>query len=363
MRIQSSPKMPANEKPSTVTDKHRRPSARLTSYDVASAAGVSQSSVSRAFDPDGSIDPELRRRIKRVARELGWRPNSIASSLQKRRTDFIGLITAELDSPWRAQQLGALIPALEEAGHRPLIFHTNRESEIDDLVDEVLSYQGRAVIVGAGLMSARISKLCAKRGLLVILLNRWTTAAGVVPISCDHRAGAGMAVDYLATRGCRRLIFLQGNLDSYAGQQRSLGFLERSHALGLDTETLQMASFERQQGRQAAALIASRPRAEWPDAILAANDAMALGVMDHAYATGDFTIPKDFALIGFDDLHESAAPAYQLTTVQQPLDAVTSKVVSLLDDWRGVAKRARVVGHMLTPCLIERRSGLWTSAT
>ena len=173
---------------------------------------MSQSSVSRAFDPDGSIDPELRRRIKRVARELGWRPNSIASSLQKRRTDFIGLITAELASPWRAQQLGALIPALEEAGHRPLIFHTNRESEIDDLVDEVLSYQGRAVIVGVGLMSARISKLCAKRGLLVILLNRWTTAA----VSFRSRATTAPAPEWLST------VLLHGDVaaDLLAGESR-----------------------------------------------------------------------------------------------------------------------------------------------
>lgn len=339
-----------------------RPQAksRITSYDVARAAGVSQSSVSRAFDPEGPIRPELRKRIRAAAAALGWRPNSIAVSLQKRRTDFIGLITAELSSPWRAQQLAALLPALEKNGHRPLVFHTERESDIDQLIDEVLSYQGRAVIVGAGLMSARIAKVCAKSGLLVILLNRRSTARGVVSVGCDYREGARMAVDYLAGRNCRKLCLLQGPLDSYAGQQRTLGFLEGCAGHGLESETLPMGAFEREAGHRAGAILAALPREKRPHGVLAGNDAMALGILDHAYATGDFAVPRDFALIGFDDLREAAAPAYQLTTIRQPLEDLTAEVVSLLDaSRRRGAERSPGQGRLLKPTLVERRTGAW----
>jgi len=335
-----------------------------TSYDVALAAGVSQSSVSRAFDPAAPIKPALRKRVMAAASALGWRPNSIASSLQKRRTEFIGLITSELSSPWRAQQLAALLPALEKSGHRALMFQTDREGDIDDLIDQVLSYQGRAVIVGAGLMSARIAKVCARSGLLVILLNRWSTAAGVAPIACDHRLGGRMAVDYLAGRGCRRLCFLQGNPDSYAGQQRELGFRERCAEHAVEAEVLEMGSFERDCGRRAAEILATRSAGSRPEGVLAANDAMALGMLDHAYATGQFTPPRDFALVGFDDLAEAAAPAYQITTIRQPIEALTAEVVSLLDQWRDAAGAAPVAkARILAPRLVERRTGLWNPQT
>jgi DNA-binding LacI/PurR family transcriptional regulator len=346
--------------PRGATRSPRRRPARVTSYDVAKAAGVSQSAVSRAFDPKGSVDAEVRKKIHAAAHTLGWRPNSIASSLQRRRTDFIGLITAELSSPWRAQQLAALVPALESTGHRPLIFHTTRESEIDSLIDEVLGYQGRAIIVGAGLMSSRIAKICAREGLLVILLNRWVKAPGIVPISCDHKVGAHMAVDYLASRGCRRIAFLQGSLDSYAGQQRSEGFLERSRQLKISAEIIPLGAFDRESGRRAGKMIAARSVGKRPQGILAGNDAMALGLFDHAYATGAYSIPRDFALIGFDDIAEAAAPAYELTTIRQPLNELTTGVVALLKEWRAREPiRPRISGQLLKPTLVERRSALW----
>jgi LacI family transcriptional regulator len=170
-----------------------------------------------------------------------------------------------------------------------------------------------------------------------------------------------MATNYLAGRGCRRVLFLQGHVDSYAGQQRALGFLERSRELGLEPEILQLGSFERAEGRRAGAEIASRAKEQWPDGILAGNDAMALGILDYAYATGAYAVPRDFALIGFDDLHESAAPAYQLTTIHQPIVELAEDVVSLLRAWRARGERpVRVKGKMLAPTFVERRTGLWT---
>jgi DNA-binding LacI/PurR family transcriptional regulator len=341
---------------------HQSRSKRITSYDVARLAGVSQSTVSRAFGPEGVITPEARRRVLKVADELGWRPNSIASSLQRRSAHFIGLITAELSSPWRSQQLAALVPALEESGHRPLVFQTHSEEDIDSLIGEVLSYQSRAIVVGAGLMSSRIARICAREGLLVIVLNRWIESPGVVSIACDHRAGAAMAVDYLAGRGCRRIAYLQGSQGHYASHERGVGFIARARHHGLDAKILPCGVFDREAGRAAGRRIAEMDPAERPDGIFAGNDAMALGILDHAYATGAFSVPRDFALIGFDDIAEAAAPAYQLTTIHQPLEELTARVVRLLEQASvgGSQGLGKTQSEKLAPRLVERRSALWS---
>ena len=187
-----------------LTRSRAKSAKRVTSYDVARLAEVSQSAVSRAFDPDSPISPEMREKVRAAARSLGWQPNSIARSLQRRSADFIGVITSDLGSRWRAQQMGCLIPALEDANYRPLIFQTRDEKDADSLVGQVMSYQGNAVILGAGLMSSRLADVCLRQGLLVISLNRWIERKGVLSITCDHNVGAhGPSI--ICRARCRKL--------------------------------------------------------------------------------------------------------------------------------------------------------------
>jgi DNA-binding LacI/PurR family transcriptional regulator len=319
---------------------------------------VSQSAVSRAFDPQSPISPELRKRVQVAARTLGWQPNSIARSLQRRSADFIGVITSDLGSRWRAQQLARLIPALEAAQYRPLIFQTHDEGDADNLIGEVMSYQGHAVILGAGLMSSRLAQVCLRQGLLVISLNRWIESRGVVSITCDHAAGAVMAVEHLALGGARRLLFVRGRSNTHATHEREIGFVAAAKDRQLPFAVLDVGAFTRDAGRRAGAAIDAMPPSVRPDGIFASNDELGLGIIDHGYATGAYSIPKDFALVGFDDVFDSATPPYQLTSVAQPLTQMTDTVVGQLQFWisRPNKRPGPADNLRIPPSLVARRS-------
>jgi DNA-binding LacI/PurR family transcriptional regulator len=353
--------MISNQKTEEIERVIRRKSGRrVTSYDVARLAEVSQSAVSRAFDADSPISPEMRKKVKAAARTLGWQPNSIARSLQRQRADFIGVITSDLGSRWRAQQMACLIPALEDADYRPLIFQTRDEKDADTLIGQVMSYQGNAVILGAGLMSSRLADLCLKQGLLVISLNRWIERRGVVSIACDHLAGARMAAEHLVAGGCRKLLFVRGRDDTHASHEREAGFIETAKAGGVAFEIMNVGAFTREAGRQAGSAIGSMARRSRPDGIFAANDEIALGIIDHAYATGDYRVPDDFALVGFDDILDAAAPPYRLSTVAQPLQQTTAAVIGQLQHWigRSAQRPGAESGMRVEPSLVVRRSSL-----
>ncbi len=337
--------------------KRRRPAAgslRSTSYDVARQAGVSQSTVSRAFDPDAPITDELRRKVRDVARELGWQPNAIARSLQRRNTDLVGLITTDLDTPWRSMQLAALIPALQMAALRPLVFHTTDESDVDELVAELASYQGRAVVIGAGAISSRLAEMFADQGVLVIIINRWMETRGVLSLVCDNRAGGGLVADHLAERGRRRILLLH-SWRSRSGTERMEGFIERARQHGLDSEVVEVAGLTRSAGQEAAQQLERRLGSF--DGVFCANDALALGLIDHAYAHGSFRIGRDFALVGFDDVTEASSAACSLTTVRQPLAETAAAIIRWLGRWKSTGVSVVAAdSQRFQPELMIRRS-------
>lgn len=337
--------------------KRRRPAAgslRSTSYDVARQAGVSQSTVSRAFDPDAPITDELRRKVRDVARELGWQPNAIARSLQRRNTDLVGLITTDLDTPWRSMQLASLIPALQMAALRPLVFHTTDESDVDQLVAELASYQGRAVVIGAGAISSRLAEMFADQGVLVIIINRWMETRGVLSLVCDNRAGGGMVADHLAEQGCRRILLLH-NWRSRAGTDRVRGFTERALQHDLESEVVEVPGLTRSAGREVAQQLTRRLGGF--DGVFCVNDALALGVIDHAYAHGSFRIGHDFALVGFDDVTEASSAACSLTTVRQPLAETAAAITHWLGQWKSTGVSVGAAdSQRFRPQLVIRRS-------
>ena len=290
---------------------------RATSYDVARLAGVSQSAVSRCFRDGASVSPDKRARVEAAAERLGYAPNKIARSLITRRSHIIGLLVTERTARGYPDLLLEMDRAIQRSGNRMLLFTITDDAALAAALADILAYSLDGVIAGITVPLAFL-EACARRRIPVVLYNRESPHAWACSVGCaDNAAWAGLAA-HLVEAGCRRVVFLGGPAGSSVAQDRLRG-MQRA-AEGLEIIAIRHADFTYAGGhREAPALLQLRP-----DAIVCANDAMALGVLDGCRAA------PGIAISGYDNVPESAWPPYSLTTLAPPVAGLTKAAVAML---------------------------------
>ncbi|MCU0984806.1 MAG: LacI family transcriptional regulator [Acetobacteraceae bacterium] len=325
-------------------------SVRVTAAEVARAAGVSRSAVSRAFTPGCSVSASTRLRIEAVASRLGYRPNALARTLITRRSRIIGVVMAAIDNPFHAELLQCLDAALQARGLAMLLRGADRPEMTDELIHHLLSYQVDGVIVASGLLSSSAARACVAGATPVVMLDRLMRAAGASAVGSDNRTGARMAAEHLVSLGRRRIAFMSGTPGISTSSERARGFIEGLAEAGLAPVAIASGRYDYAAGQRAAeALLAHAP-----DAIFCENDLMAMAVLDIARARG-LRVPEDLAVIGFDDIPAAALPAYALTTVAQDARAMAEAAADLLEE--RIEKPGRRAARRLIGCsLVRRRS-------
>lgn len=299
----------------------------VTSYDVAQRAGVSQSAVSRCFRPGASVAPATRARILESARALGYQPDAIARTLITRRSGLVAIVISNLTNLHYPEVLSQLTARLSDREIRVLLFTLATESEIDETLDQLWRYRVDGLICAARLSGDQIRALAA-RGVATVLYNRVSDEAAVAAVSCEFARGETLLVDGLVASGCRAFGIIGGPADSTVGEARVEGALERIAVAGLPAPPVDRGDFSYDSGRAAfARLWAAGPL----DAIIAANDTMALGAIDAARAAG-IAVPETLSVVGFDGVAAAAWGAYRLTTVRQPVDRMAAAAVAMLID-------------------------------
>ncbi|MBA8908317.1 MULTISPECIES: LacI family DNA-binding transcriptional regulator [Aminobacter] len=337
-----------------MTNGSKDPKQVLTARDVAQLMGVSTSMISRAFNPEASISPTMRKRIMEASAALGYRPNVIARSLSTRSSKIVAIIVGTLENPFYAQVLEKLSRELQLAGYQSLLFSLAPGQDVDSQLPFLVQYNVDAVVIVSASISSGIANDWTRSGRKVILFNRTLPDASIPSVCCDNFTGAKLAVDHFVERGRRRLAFAAGRRDTSTNAERELGFISRLAELGKPFAAKAdnpHCSF--QDGYNAALKLAAHK----PDAIFFANDVMALGGIEAIRKELGLNVPDDIAVIGFDDIPMAAWPTYSLTTIRQPLDAMVESAVDLVSDQSGVDE-LRVV-HPVQ--LVERASTKATS--
>lgn len=315
---------------------------RVTAHDVARAAGVSQSAVSRAFTPGASVAGETRRKVLEAARSLGYRPNAFARSLITRQSRMVGLVVSELANPFYPGVLEAISRELQAQGYHALLFFTGRE-EADEGLQGILQYPVAGLLMVSATLSSALARECADAGIPVVLLNRDVPDAPTVSVTADNVAGGYAVADFLARGGHRRIAYIAGDPDASTSQEREQGFNNALEANGLRCYRREVGYYTVDGARQAAReLFAGKDR---PDAVFVANDYMAFSVLDVLRDEFGLRVPEDVSVVGYDDVAQAAWPSYRLTTMEQPADLmVTHAVEALLTSIReGSPGRTRVV--------------------
>ena len=303
--------------------------AKVTSLDVARRAGVSQSAVSRVFTPGASASKKTVDKVKRAARELGYRPNVLARAMVSGKSRMIGLVVAYLENQFYPATLEKFSATLQERGYHVLIFlASNAADNIETVVDEILDYQVDGIIAASVALSSELSDRCRDAGVPVVLFNRSQDDANLSAVTSDNVAGGRKVAEFLMAAGHERIGYIAGWSGASTQRDREFGF-----RAGLDQGG--GALFAREEGHfniEAAKATARRMfgAREKPDAVFVANDHMAFAVMDVLRFELGLKIPEDVAVVGYDDVPTAAWPAYDLTTVRQPANRLVLETVSIL---------------------------------
>lgn len=300
---------------------------RPTSYDVAQLAGVSQSAVSRCFRKGSSIAPATRQKVLRAARELGYQPNAIASGLITKRSNMVAVLISNLTNLYYPEVLASLTAKFDAQGVRVLLFALTREGDADAALDQIWRYRVDGA-VAATLLSADQLRRFARHRVPVVLYNRFGESEPVASVCCDSIGGERMLVDALLAAGHRRFGIIGGPEDSYVGRQRVEGALSRLREAGIEPVVTDGA-FDHDSGAAGLRRLMTAS-GNALDAVVCANDLMAVGAIDAAREVYGLDVPGDLSVVGFDGVSPAAWASYRVTTVRQPVERMTDAAVAML---------------------------------
>lgn len=302
---------------------------KITSHQVAERAGVSQSAVSRVFTPGASASPKTAAKVKKAAAELGYRPNMMARAMITGKSRIIGLVVAYLDNQFYPLALERLSNALQERGYHILVFTaTNAKGQATEVIQELLDYQVDGIITASVGMSSDLTERCAAAGIPVVMFNRGQDGADVGSVTSENVAGGRKIATFLASCGHKNIAHISGWEGSSTGRDRLKGFRDGLALHGMEPSAVIDGKYDRDIAAKAALDLIDGPNR--PDAIFVGNDHMAFAVMDAVRTQAKLRVPDDIAIVGYDDVPLAAWPAYDLTTVRQPLNQMVYASVDML---------------------------------
>jgi DNA-binding LacI/PurR family transcriptional regulator len=305
----------------------------LSIKDIAKAAGVSHSTVSRALADSRLIPESTRQRIQRIARERGYKPNAMARGLVTRRSRAIGVIVTTIADPFVAQVVRGIETVAGERGYRVFLgtSHNDPQREMN-LVEAMHQWRVDGVIVSASRVGALYQPLLREIGAPIVLINNQNQAddAAIHSIGVDDAHGAQLATQHLSALGHRVIGYLGGPPDHRAHRDRLRGYQRALAEAGIafDSALAQSGNGSVEGGEPIAQWLTREPR---PTAIFCYNDMTAIGALS-ALKRQRVRVPQDVSLVGFDDILFAAYTEPPLTTIHQPKDEMGRLAMKMVLD-------------------------------
>ncbi|MCB8838077.1 LacI family DNA-binding transcriptional regulator [Aurantimonas sp. VKM B-3413] len=318
-----------------------------TLTDVARAAGVSRSTAARALSGSGYVAKAKRELIEAQANGLGYRASAIARTLRTRRSHTVGILIADITNPIFPRIVRGADEVLTGEGMTLLLCNTDQEPERQASFTQVMIERmaDGLILVSQSIRPELVDLL--RRGPPIVLVNRTPEPGAFDYVGPDNAQGIDALIEHLTNHGHRRLGFIRGPRNSSTACERYDRFVRRMGelALPLPRSAIFDGDYSPESGRAAADAMLNLPATERPTAILAANDFVALGLIDRARELG-FAIPQDLSVTGFDDAFGEAAwhrvfpDAPRMTTVGQPRREIGRQAANLLLDRLADTSRA-----------------------
>ncbi|WP_342113519.1 LacI family DNA-binding transcriptional regulator [Pseudoduganella sp. OTU4001] len=303
----------------------------VTLVDVAKLAGVSVMTASRALSGEGYASEETKTKVQAAAKQLGYAPNALARMMKGGKTNVIGVVVNDLSS----SVVNCFVTALSEEV-RKVDMDLFIYNSLGDMgggkgkrVSQMLHGLWDGLVYVLPRMTDDYLETLEKTTSPVVMINYFRHETTLPVVRGDNVNGAHDAVSHLVELGHRRIAFIRGN--AYTGQsdlrERGYAAALADAGLELDPALVCQGDFSEASGMQCAHKLLELP--EPPTAIFAANDGMALGVMNAIREKG-LRIPEDISVIGFDDIPAAAMTRPPLTTLRHPFEAMAQATVQEL---------------------------------
>lgn len=300
--------------------------------DVAQRAGVSVGTVSNVLNNPSKVSAASVRRVQAAIDDLGYIRNDAARQLRAGRSTTVGLVVLDVRNPFFTDVARGAEDEAATHGLSVILGNSDENSEREagylDLFEEQRVHG--VLISPYGEVSPRLARL-RSRGIPAVLVDRISGDGTFSSVSVDDIAGGRLAARHLLETGRRRLAFAGGPFDirqisdRYAGARAAVESQQ-----GATLEVIELTALSVLEGRRAGESILSRPITRRPDAVFAANDLVATGLLQALVMQGSMRVPDDISLIGFDDIDFASASVVPLSSVRQPSQLIGRTAVQLL---------------------------------
>ncbi len=331
----------------------------VTMRDIADAAGVSQSTVSRVLTGTPSAIPiaeDTRARVLDVSGRLGYRPNPLARGLRGARTMLLGVIVREITDPFFAGAIDLISAEASARGYNVVLGHAHGRADEAMALRAVLETRHVDAIMLLGDTSDQPRLLEDLRETHVPVVALWHGAAlpGIASVNVDNQAGITQALDHLWELGHRDIAFIGGRtLGDIHLRRATFEEYLASHDREVPPGYIQRASNDPGSAAEALMTLVGLPKP--PTAVVTSTDVQAIGAL-HGAARAGRRVPDDISVVGFDDIPMSAYTVPALTTVRMPMAEMAAAAVRFAIDSLGASQDGPDLALVLRPSLIVRAS-------
>jgi LacI family transcriptional regulator len=301
---------------------------------VAEAAGVSPATVSRVLHGTRPVQPELRARALAAAAELNYRANRVAQALRTRSTGTVGMVVPNVANPFFPVVIQAVEKELRQHGAHLLLCDSGDDvREEAELVRSLLDHRIDGILVSpCDRLSSRAIVRLASGSVPVVQIDR-RAVAEVAYVGVDQEAAMAQVIEHLIGQGCQRFAYVTSTSRASTAAERLRGYARTVKSVhAASARRVYRGSFSVDWGREAARQIVAE--GDLPDAIVCANDLLALGVLDVLRCKG-VRVPDDVLLTGFDDTELARIAWPPLTSVRQPFEMIGRKGAELVLSTQG----------------------------
>jgi DNA-binding LacI/PurR family transcriptional regulator len=299
--------------------------------DVAREAGVSTATVSHVINNTRFVSEETREKVLRAVEVCNYYPNANARSLASGRSHSIGLLMSDISNPFFPELAKSVEAAAFEHGYDVILSNTNYDPErASHYVRRIIERKVAGVALMTSELEAPLIDELAQRNVSVVFLDSGTAGKRMSNLLVDYEMGIGEAVGHLIALGHLEIAYVGGprRLQSSTRRLHAFNCAMSRNSPKLEAQAIYESDFHLEGGRHVAREMLASEKG-LPTAVLAANDLMALGVMQEFREAG-IAIPQDVSIVGFDDIAFAALSTPPLTTVCVPRAELGRRAVEAL---------------------------------